>query len=288
MRIISAYPAFLRRSIVISAVIHIIVFSSFTIIPQLRLPFNEKPLNVTWVELPRGTSDEIGMGIKEAKTLPRSTIEEQKQQYQPEEPPKQTPLAPTKPPEVAKAPEENKTVIEQRPKMQLEDKNAKVKRAEEPQPPKVNRKMQNALAKIDQQLKERTVVPESSQLKMSGEGYKYGTSDKPLKVPPSDPEYLKYQAMVRYKVMREWIIPQKYSEEGGANLNARLEVLINLEGEVVSVRWSSHSGNESFDQSAVRAVKKASPLPKPPDRLAWEAYNEGFLIEFDPRIKVRY
>ena len=51
---------------------------------------------------------------------------------------------------------------------------------------------------------------------MSGEGYKYGTSNKPLKVPPSDPEYLKYQAMVRYKVMREWIIPQKYTEEGGA------------------------------------------------------------------------
>ncbi|MFA4874894.1 MAG: energy transducer TonB, partial [bacterium] len=118
--------------------------------------------------------------------------------------------------------------------------------------------------------------------------FKYGTSNKPLKVPPSDPEYLKYQATVRYRVMREWIVPQKYTEEGGGNYNARLEVLINLDGEVTSIRWASHSGNESFDQSAMRAIKKASPFPKPPDRLAWEAYNEGFLIEFDPRIKVRY
>ena len=43
-----------------------------------------------------------------------------------------------------------------------------------------------------------------------------------------------------------------------------------------------------YDQSAIRAVKGASPFPKPPDRLAWEAYNEGFLIEFDPSLKARY
>jgi len=286
VRIPSAYPNRLRRAVIISAVIHIIIFSSFSIIPGAKFPFREKPIDVTWVELPRGTSEEIGMGIKESKTLPRSTIEEQKQLFQPEEQMKQTPLPPTKPPELAKAPEENKTQVEPRPKMQLDDKNAKVRRADEP--PKTDRRTQNALAKIDKLLKDRTVVPETAQTNMNSEGFKYGTSNKPLKVPPSDPEYLKYQATVRYRVMREWIVPQKYTEEGGGNYNARLEVLINLDGEVTSIRWASHSGNESFDQSAMRAIKKASPFPKPPDRLAWEAYNEGFLIEFDPRIKVRY
>jgi TonB family protein len=87
--------------------------------------------------------------------------------------------------------------------------------------------------------------------------------------------------------MREWIVPVKYTEMG-QGYNAKIEVMINMDGDVVSVRWASRSGNASFDQSALRAVKKASPFPKPPDMLAWEAYNEGFLVEFDPRIKARY
>ena len=125
-------------------------------------------------------------------------------------------------------------------------------------------------------------------MKDSGEGYKYGTSNKPLRVPPSDPEYLKYQAMIRARIMREWIIPTAFTEEGGKPLNSRIAVLINDEGEVTSAHWEGRSGNASFDQSALRAVKKASPFPRPPDRLAWEAYNEGFLVEFDQRLKIRY
>ena len=130
-------------------------------------------------------------------------------------------------------------------------------------------------------------MPEASQIKEDQDGYKYGTGNKPLKVAPSDPEYVKYQAMIRHKIIRQWIVPLKFTEVG-QGLNARLEVMINMDGEVVSVIWSSPSGNASYDQSAIRAVKKASPFPKPPDRLAWEAYNEGFLIEFDPSLKMRY
>lgn len=280
----SAYQTLLRRAVVISAVIHLIIFSSFSIVPQFVFPLGERPINVTWVELPRGTSEEIGTGIKQAESLPQSTIEEQKTQFEPE----QKSLAPTKPPEAKDAQEAKKTEIAQRPKMEIDDKKVKVRSADEKPVSKRDSKIQNALAKIDKQLKNRTIVPEASQIKNNGEGYKYGTGNKPLKVLPSDPEYLKYQAMVRYKIMHEWIIPQRYTEDGGANYNARLEVAIDMSGEITNIRWSSHSGNESFDQSAIRAVRKASPLPKPPDRLAWEAYNEGFLIEFDPRMKVRY
>ena len=153
---------------------------------------------------------------------------------------------------------------------------------------RTDRTIRNALAKIDRELSGRTVVPESAQVKESGEGYKYGTSNKPLKVPISDPEYVKYQAMVRAKIIQEWIVPMKFTEEGSGNFNARLEVMINTDGDVVTVRWDSPSGHASFDQSAVRAVKRASPFPKPPDKLAWEAYNEGFLVEFDPSIKSHY
>jgi len=240
--------------------------------PTFRLPLRERPMRIMWVELPKGTSDEIGLGIKKAKGLPKTTLEDQKKLAEPE----QKPLTPKTKKMTAT---DQKKIIEERPKMKLPDK--KVRRARRPS------KIQSALAKIDRQLKTRSAVPESAQVKVNQEGYKYGTGNKPLKALPSNPEYLKYQARVRWKIMREWIVPVKYTE-GGQGYNAKVEVMINMDGDVVSVRWASRSGNASFDQSALRAVKKASPFPKPPDMLAWEAYNEGFLVEFDPRIKARY
>jgi periplasmic protein TonB len=275
----------LRKPVVISAIFHLAIFITFGVMPTFRLPLRESPLSVTWVELPRGTSEEVGIGVKQSQALPKSTIEEQKQPPPPE-PPKQQPLVATKPPEVQKAPEAAKTEIT-RPKMEVEQKGAKVRPATPP-PPRGDRKIQNALAKIDAQLKQRAVDPEAAQVEQSGEGYKYGTSNKPLRVPPSDPEYLKYQATVRSRIMREWILPIGITEGGGAPLNARLAVRINDDGEVTAASWESRSGNTSFDQSALRSVKKASPFPRPPDRLAWEAYNEGFLIEFDQRSKIQY
>lgn len=275
------YTKALRKALWISAIIHCAVFVGIFASPSMRLSLTERPMRITWVELPKGKSDDIGLGIKKAQGLPKSTIEEQKMLKTPD----QQTLPPTKPKELAKAPEARKSEFQKRPTMKIEDKN--IRKATKPKQAKKPSKIQSALAKIDRQLKNRSVVPESAQVKQNQEGYKYGTGTKPLKVMPSDPEYLKYQAQVRWKIMREWIVPVKFTEDG-QGLNARLEVLINLDGDVVTVRWASKSGNNSFDQSALRAIKKASPFPKPPDRLAWEAYNEGFLVEFDPRIKARY
>ena len=282
----------LKKAVVFSAVAHLALLLTLTALPEIRNPFAEKPIriDVTWVELPKGSSDDIGLGLKKAEQLPLSTIEEQKKLFQPEAPQQQT-LKPelTAPPQ----PKTEEKTAEKKPdarpqvdtsKMTKETPGAKpVQRT-----PKTDRKIADALAKIDKQLAGRQIVPESGQVDKNMDGYKYGTSDKPLRVLPSDPEYLKYQAMVRAKIIRAWIVPTVYSSETGARYNARLEVIINTDGEVVSTRWSKASGNASFDQSAVRAVRNASPLPRPPERLAWEAYNEGFLVEFDPRMKPQY
>lgn len=266
----------LKRAVVLSAAIHIIIVVVLSVIPGIRLPMRERPTRVVWVELPKGTSDEIGLGIKKSEGLPKSTIEEQKKLFEPE----QKPLEPE-----MKAPAAGE-------KKPPEPKMAEPTKAKAPKaaPPKkaassTDRKIANALAMIDKQLANRTIVPEAGQIKESGEGYKYGTGNQPLRVLPSDPEYLKYQAMLRARIISEWVLPLRYIEEGGARRNCAVEVMINLDGEVISTRWERASGDPTFDQSAVRAVRKASPFPKPPDRLAWEAYNEGFLVEFDPRLK---
>lgn len=262
MKHVPPHPPSLNKPIVYSAVIHVIALVAFILLPGVRLPMHEKPLRIDllWVELPRGVSDEIGLGMRKAKGLPKSTIEEQRRLLELQ----QKPLEPVM--------REPVTKVKKRPKPR-----PKVRERA------IDRRIRRALAKLD-----RKIVPEAAQIKEGEEGYKYGTGVEPLRVAPTDPEYLKYQAMVRAKIIREWVVPLKYIEEEPGKYNAQLIVMINLDGYVVSIRWEKPSGDATFDQSAVRAVKKASPFPKPLDRLAWEAYNEGFLVEFDPSLKPRY
>ena len=230
-----------------------------SIIPGSGLMFREKPIKVVWVSLPKGSGENIDLNLKESKTLPRSTIQQQKK--------------------ISKS-KGNKAKPMHKPSKKIAKKRKKKKLSPS------ERRMRRALAQIDKDLKnERGKEPTAAQLKNSGEGYKYGTSDKPIRANPDDHEYLKYQAMVRYKIINEWIVPLKYVEDENSNFNAKLEVMIDTDGYVISVRWAKTSGNNTFDASTIRAVKKASPFPKPPDKLAWEAYNEGFLVEFDPNLK---
>lgn len=290
MRTRPQYGLKLTWAVIASSLAHVLLLFSLITLPGIYIPFMDRPMkiDVMWVELPKGSSEDIGLGVKESKSLPQSTIEEQKKTFQPEKTQQQTlkpelKAPPTPPLEttVQKATKEKRPEIDTS-KMVKSDDKAKTKM---PVATTGNKKIRNALAMIDKELSGRQIVPEASQVGKSSDGYKYGTSDKPLKVAPSDPEYIKYQAMVRAKIIREWIVPTVYTSDGGKPLSVRLEVLINMDGEVVSTRLGRSSRNSSFDQSAMRAVKNASPFPKPPDRLAWEAYNEGFLVEFDPRLK---
>ena len=244
-----------NKAINISLISHILIIVLFILFPDTQLFFRNRPMKVVWVNFPAGSSDNIDLGVKETKTLPKSTIQQQKAKPKPNDTTKNQMKEPAK--KVAKKQRKSAT----------------------------DRKIDEALAKIDKEIKEERKVPEAAQIKSSGEGFKHGTGDTPLKAMPDDPEYLKYQAMVRSKIINEWIIPLKFLEEDSPKMNSRLEVMINTNGDVVSIRWDVPSGNASFDSSAVRAIKKASPFPNPPAKIAWEVYNEGFLVEFDPKMK---
>ena len=268
----------LKRPILYSVIIHLVVFITLSVIPGITLSLRESHTRIVWVELPKGISEEVGLGIKKSTSLPQSTIEEQKKFVSPEQKtlspemktPKQTSEKPTEPTPKMTEPSKSKATEKTTPKKPVSV---------------IDKKIANALAKIDKQLAQRAVAPEAAQINESGEGYKYGTGTQPLKVLPSDPEYLKYQALVRARIIQEWVIPLRYVEEGQVRRHCAVNVMVNTDGEVVSTSWESQSGDATFDASALRAVRKASPFPKPPDRLAWEVYNEGFLVEFDPRLK---
>lgn len=245
----------LRKPLFYSALTHFIVFCFVILFPSLSLRDHRK---VIWVELPRGRSEAIDLKMKEAEQLPKSTIQEQKKALL----------------------EKEKTKEKIKDKTKMAAPKPKTKAKEKKLTPE-EKKIQDALAKIDTRLRNKPVEPEAAQLKDKGEGFKYGTGTEALRVPPSDPEYIGYQAKVRAKIMEEWILPPIYLE----GLKARIAVMMNDHGEVTATEWDEKSGNESFDSSCLRAVQRASPLPMPPERLKWEAYNEGFLVEFDRTLK---
>lgn len=137
-------------------------------------------------------------------------------------------------------------------------------------------RMQKMVAMKKKVEQEAAQVPETQ-----AGGFTFGNSNGPY-VPPDDPEYVMYQMKIRQRIMDQWILPMKYTDQA-SGLICRIIVHINDRGEIVATEWDLKSGDLSFDSSAVRAIQKASPLDIPPERLKYEVYNEGFIVEFKPQ-----
>lgn len=74
-----------------------------------------------------------------------------------------------------------------------------------------------------------------------------------------------YGERVRQKIQSEWRL---VNDQGIDGLKAVVAVRIRRTGEIVSVVLMKKSGNELFDEAAVRAVNKAAPLPPVPAAIA--------------------
>ncbi len=78
--------------------------------------------------------------------------------------------------------------------------------------------------------------------------------------------FILYTQEVKQRVKQSWIVAEHKS---GLTAVVRFGILAN--GEVVGVELAERSGDIVFDESAMRAVRKAHPLPPPP-----EAYRNEF------------
>lgn len=78
--------------------------------------------------------------------------------------------------------------------------------------------------------------------------------------------FILYTQEVKQRVKQSWIVAEHKS---GLTAVVRFGILAN--GEVVGVELTERSGDIVFDESAIRAVRKANPLPPPP-----EAYRNEF------------
>lgn len=219
-----------------------------------------KQEKVVWVNVPLGTADQIGTPLKKAAGLPKTTIQEQKDALQ-SAPSGQKKSAMTyKTPPTAKKNTPETPKREGNPKSRIDD----------------------ALSRMQQKVAQKKAIPEAAQVPDAPPGgFTFGSANGPY-VSPDDPEYVMYQAKIRQRIMSQWVLPMKYAD-AGMGLLCRIIVHMNDRGEVVETEWETKSGNPSFDLSAERAVQKASPLDIPPERLKYEVYNEGFIVEFKPQ-----
>ncbi len=91
-----------------------------------------------------------------------------------------------------------------------------------------------------------------------------------------------YFSVIRNRIMQEWIIPENLIENI-YDLKAIVNFTIYADGHISDVYLEESSGNKTFDESAIRAVKQAAPFPPLPPSLGKKSIELG--IRFRPEEK---
>ncbi len=156
----------------------------------------------------------------------------------------------------------------------------KPERAKEPQPPKEpeergpsaeerEQQIVAALERVRQRLQAET-PPSTASGGQGGGGTLRGLS------------FILYTQEVKQRVKQSWIVAEHKS---GLTAVVRFGILAN--GEIVGVELAERSGDIVFDESAIRAVRKASPLPPPPEAYRNEFTRQKVEVVFGETRRVR-
>lgn len=266
-------PPSLQKYMGISLAVHVLLIIILIITPALGPSKKHfKREKIIWVRIPKGLDEKIGVGLKKAKGMPKTTIAESKK-----------PLELPPPSEEKKKMTYKEIPKEELPPMGPTKPVTKEKKVKKKKKPRYQTATERALARISKSVQ--TKVPEAAQLPEDIEegGVPFGSDVGPY-VSPDDPVYVLYQAKIRRQIMDAWILPLSLT---GKDIPYVCQIMVKIDtsGKVTEVEFEERSGHEAFDQSAKRAIYKASPLDIPPEKLKWEAFEEGFLIEFNPEEK---
>jgi TonB family protein len=88
-----------------------------------------------------------------------------------------------------------------------------------------------------------------------------------------------YYSMIWAKIKKEWILPGGLPK-GKSDLETIIVVVIERDGKVQKSWFEKKSGNALYDQTAMRAIKKAEPLPPIPKEFSDDIFEIG--IRFYP------
>jgi outer membrane biosynthesis protein TonB len=96
-----------------------------------------------------------------------------------------------------------------------------------------------------------------------------------------DSKLNQYYSMIWTKIKKAWTIPENLlKEKERVDLETIIVVIIERDGKIQKYWFEKKSGNDLYDQMAVRAIKKAEPLPPVPNELSEKTLELG--IRFFP------
>jgi outer membrane biosynthesis protein TonB len=99
--------------------------------------------------------------------------------------------------------------------------------------------------------------------------------------PELDSKLNQYYSMIWTKIKKAWTIPENLlKEKERVDLETIIVVIIERDGKIQKYWFEKKSGNDLYDQMAVRAIKKAEPLPSVPRELSESTLEVG--IRFFP------
>jgi TonB family protein len=82
-----------------------------------------------------------------------------------------------------------------------------------------------------------------------------------------------YYTVIWSKIRGKWVLPQGILPR--ENIYAVIQARILKNGMVADLNFEKYSGNRYFDESAMKAIKKASPFPPLPDSIKDNSIEVG-------------
>ena len=105
---------------------------------------------------------------------------------------------------------------------------------------------------------------------------KRGTNDEKL-----EPKLMEYNTIIWAKIKESWTIPENLLKEKEMDgLEAIVIIVIEKDGKIQRSWFEKRSGNSLYDQTAMRAIKKAEPFPPIPKEFGKDSLEIG--IRFSP------
>lgn len=89
-----------------------------------------------------------------------------------------------------------------------------------------------------------------------------------------DPAFLLYYQTVQDKIKKAWNF-----SGGSSDLTATVDFSIGADGSLTGVKIASGSNDAAFDDSVVRAIRRAAPFPPPPEKYRAE-FTQGIEARF--------
>jgi TonB family protein len=274
----------LTRLVVVSAVIHFL----FLFIDPALFFWSSKPIQEEMV-ISADIFPDIDMGSSKEAALPEAQPAEElkvdknllpqlpnKFSIEEQEPKKDDmALTEEKPPEKEKAEEPPKE------EKKAEDPDIVKKKNEEVTELKKQDALERLLkeqARKEEKFAEQTAAPLSKKLaqrKMDLENQRNGVSGGGG---VSEIRLHKYLSSLSRVVKRNYALPQIYNLEN-ANLEVRVAMMLNDNGDLRQLDIAQSSGDASFDQLVLKVIRDSVPLPRPPTELS----GQTFVFVFSPR-----